>query len=220
MRETKRLPVPNDGTKHGHHAAAAAENVAVTNADEVRGFVLLVGRVQHDPFLDRLGHPHHIDRFDRLVRTDRYNFFHTAVDRAAADILRADDIGADGLERRLFAVRHLCQCGSVKDNLNVSHRFCDAIPDTHIAQHEFEFLAVSVPHSHVVLLHFVPTENAYMLGFVVKEFPENLIAKAARHTGYQNGLVADHFRDGLSIAHAEGSVVQCESERRCVDRPR
>jgi len=35
-----------------------------------------------------------------------------------------------------------------------------------------------------------------MLGFVVKEFAENLIAKAARPTGYQNGLVADHFRDG------------------------
>lgn len=114
----------------------------------------------------------------------RFGPFHYAgVNGRVKDVVRANDVGLDGLHREKLAARDLLEGGGVEDVVHAAHRALERGPVAHVADVEFNLARdlriiglVLMPH--VVLLLLVPRENADLLDVCLEEPSEDGIAKA------------------------------------------
>ena len=114
----------------------------------------------------------------------RFGPFHYAdINGRVKNVVRANDVGLDGLHREKLATRDLLEGGGVEDVVHAAHRALERGPVAHVADVEFDLARdlriiglVLMPH--VVLLLLVPRENADLLDVCLEEPPENGIAKA------------------------------------------
>ena len=159
--------------KERDHRAARRQHVAVAHADEARFRIQDVGR-DENPFLQRFGHAHHVDRFARLVgadRNDRVNGVTVFADRAH-DVGGAHAIGQHGFGGKIFARRDLFQRCGVDDDVRSFYRRADRRVIPHVADaklQDFRKIAVNgfigrdflvqISQAHRMLLCFVSREH-------------------------------------------------------------
>ena len=162
--------------EQGDDAAAGAHDVAVTGAAD-GGAAALCGHtgVGIDDVLHHgLGDAHGVDGIGCLVGGQADNTLDTCVNGGVEDVVGADDIGLDGLHGEELAGGDLLQGSGVEDVVHAGHGVLDGLGIPDIADIELDLLGgLRVPGlelvAHIVLLLFVPGEDADLLQVRVQE---------------------------------------------------
>ena len=130
-------------------------------------------------------------------------FHYAGVNGRVKNVVRADDVGLDGLHREKLAARDLLEGGGVEDVVHAAHRALQRGPVAHVADVEFDLARdlriiglVLMPH--VVLHLLVAREDADLLDVSLEEPPEDGVAEAPGSSGDHECLV---FEDGHNICY-------------------
>ena len=162
--------------EQGDDAAAGAHDVAVTGAAD-GGAAALSGHtgVGVDDVLHHgLGDAHSVDGIGCLVGGQADNTLDASVNGGVEDVVGADDIGLDGLHGEELAGGDLLQGSGVEDVVHAGHGVLDGLGIADIADIELDLLCgLRVPGlklvAHIILLLFVPGEDADLLQVRVQE---------------------------------------------------
>ena len=162
--------------EQGDDAAAGAHDVAVAGAAD-GGTAALCGHtgVGIDDVLHHgLGDAHGIDGIGCLVGGQADNTLDAGINGGVEDVVRADDVGLNGLHGEELAGGDLLQGSGVEDVVHAGHGVLDGLGVADIADIELDLLGgLRVPGlelvAHIVLLLFVPGEDADLLQVRVQE---------------------------------------------------
>ena len=190
-------------------AAPGAHDVAVPGAADA-GLPGGAGLGHRHLLLQRLGDAHGVDGVGGLVGGEADNAFHPGLDGGGEDVVRADDVGADGLHGEELAGGHLLEGGRVEDVVHPVHGVAHRLGVADVADEEAHLggelgrpLLQAV--AHVVLLLLVAGEDADLGQVGVHEVLEHGVAEAARATGDHQGLVFEgRFIFQLFTFHSDG----------------
>ena len=162
--------------EQGDDAAAGAHDVAVTGAADGGAAALgcHTGVGVDDVLHHSLGDAHGIDGISCLVGGQADNTLHTCVNGGVEDVIGADDVGLNGLHGEELAGGDLLQGSGVEDVVHAGHGVLDGLGVADIADIELDLLGgLRVPGlelvAHIVLLLFVPGEDADLLQVRVQE---------------------------------------------------
>lgn len=162
--------------EQGDDAAAGAHDVAVAGAADGGAATLSshTGIGVDDVLHHGLGDAHGIDGVGGLVGGQANNTLHTGINGGVEDVVRADDVGLDGLHGEELAGGDLLQGSGVEDVVHAGHGVLDGLGVADIADIELDLLGgLRVPGlelvAHIVLLLFVPGEDADLLQVRVQE---------------------------------------------------
>ena len=158
------------------NTAAAAHNVAIAGTADGGAAALgsHTGVGVDDVLHHGLGDAHGVDGIGGLVGGQADDTLHTGVNGGVKDVVRADDIGLDGLHGEELAGGDLLQGSGVEDVVHAGHGVLDGLGIPDIADIELDLLcSLRVPGlklvAHIVLLLFVPGEDADLLQVRVQE---------------------------------------------------
>ena len=181
------------------HAAPAAHHIAVAGAAD--GGILRLDRTglgADDLFHHGLGDAHGVDGISGLVGGQAYHLLDARVDRGGKNIVGADHIGAHRLHGEELAGRHLLECRRVENIVYAANHTAHAADLPHIADvkadlaREFrKFLLIQV--THVILLFFVPAEDADLRDVGAEKMFEHRVAKTAGSSCDQKCLAAKNI---------------------------
>jgi len=162
--------------EQGDDAAAGAHDVAVTGAADGRAAALgsHTGVGVDDVLHHSLGDAHGVDGIGGLVGGQADDTLHTCVNGSVKDVVGTDDVGLDGLHGEELAGGDLLQGSGVEDVVHAGHGVLDGLGVADIADIELDLLGgLRVPGlelvAHIVLLLFVPGEDADLLQVRVQE---------------------------------------------------
>ena len=191
----------NDGTTAAHH-------VAVTGATDGSAAALgsHTGIGVDDVLHHGLGDAHGVDGVSCLIGGQAYNTLDAGINGGVQHIIRADDVGLDGLHGEELAGRHLLQSGSMEDVINTRHSVTDGLGIADIADVELDLLSIFRVFglklmAHIILLLFVPGENTDFLQVRIQKVLQNSRTKRTSTTSDHKGCVIKcrHFYFLLSI---------------------
>ena len=162
--------------EQGDDAAAGAHDVAVTGAADSRAATLSshtgvgVDNVLHHG----LGDAHGIDGIGCLVGGQADHTLHTCINGGVEDVVGTDDVGLNRLHGEELAGGDLLQGSGVEDVVHAGHGVLDGLGVADITDVELDLLGgLRVPGlelvAHIVLLLFVPGEDADLLQVRVQE---------------------------------------------------
>ena len=162
--------------EQGDDAAAGAHDVAVAGAADGGAAALgsHTGVGIDDVLHHSLGDAHGVDGIGGLVGGQADNTLDASVNGGVEDVVGADDIGLDGLHREELAGGDLLQGSGVEDVVHAGHGVLDGLGVADIADVELDLLGgLRVPGlelvAHIILLLFVPGEDADLLQVRVQE---------------------------------------------------
>ncbi len=151
--------------KHGDHAAATTDDVAITHAGEACPLGPGVRVSLHEELLGtQLRRAVEVDRVDCFVRAKGQHAFDPAIDGRLDDIAGPHDVGEHRLEWVVFAGRHLLEGRRVHHDVDPLHGPPQAIDVPHVAQKKThggmaEDASLHSTLTHLVLLKLVAAEN-------------------------------------------------------------
>ena len=153
--------------EQGNHRAPAAHDVAVPGAAD-DGTAPLGGHAGvgvDDPLHHGLGDSHGVDGVGGLVRGQAHHSFDPGLDGGMEDVVRAHDVGADGLHGEELAGGHLLQSSGMEDVVHAGHGVPHRLGIAHVAYVKLDLLSsLRVLGlelvAHIVLLLLVPGEDA------------------------------------------------------------
>ena len=162
--------------EQGDDAAAGTHDVAVTGAADSRTatFSSHTGVGVDDVLHHGLGDAHGIDGIGCLVGGQADDTLDASVNGGVEDVIGADDIGLNRLHGEELAGGDLLQGSGVEDVVHAGHGILDGLGIPDIADIELDLLGgLRVPGlelvAHIVLLLFVPGEDADLLQVRVQE---------------------------------------------------
>ena len=162
--------------EQGDDAAAGAHDVAVAGAADGGAAALRshAGVGVDDVLHHGLGDAHGVDGVGGLVGGQADDTLDTCINGGVEDVIGADDIGLDGLHGEELAGGDLLQSSGVEDVVHAGHGVLDGLGVADIADIELDLLCgLRVPGlelvAHIVLLLFVPGEDADLLQVRVQE---------------------------------------------------
>ena len=181
----------------------AAHDVAITGAADGRATTLSghtgvgVDNVLHHS----LGDTHSVDGVSSLVGGQADNTLDASVNSGVQHVIRADDVGLNGLHGEELAGGNLLQSGSVEDVVNTGHCVTDGLgvaDITDVELHLFSVLRVLGLKlmAHIVLLLLVTGEDADLLQVRIQEVLQNGRTKRTSTTSDHKGCVIKcrHFK--------------------------
>ena len=125
-------------------------------------------------------------------------FHYAGVNGRVKDVVRANDVGLDGLHREKLAARDLLEGGGVEDVVHAAHRALERGLVAHVADIELDLAGclriiglVLMPH--VVLLLLVAREDADLLDVCREETLEDGVTEGTGSSGDHECFV---FEDG------------------------
>ena len=179
-----------------NHAAAAADDVAVAHAAEARDAAAAVGVGRDEQLVGaQLARAVQIDRVGRLVGAERDDLRHARVERGVDDVLRANHVRLDELERVVFGRGHLLERRRVNDDVDALERAPEAVAIAHVAEKETQARIVREPPRHLALLHLVAAEHDEPLRVrVLQRDRHELLAERSGATGDEHGLAGERAR--------------------------
>ena len=162
--------------EQGDDAAAGTHDVAIAGAADGGAAALgsHTGVGVDDVLHHGLGDAHSVDGISRLVGGQADNTLDTGVNGGVEDVVRADDVGLNGLHGEELAGGDLLQSSGVEDVVHAGHGVLDGLGVADIADIELDLLgSLRVPGlklvAHIILLLFVPGEDADLLQVRVQE---------------------------------------------------
>ena len=162
--------------EQGDNGTTAAHDVAVTGAADggAATFSSHTGVGVDDVLHHGLGDAHGIDGIGGLVGGQADDTLHTCVNGSVEDVIGTDDVGLNSLHGEELAGRNLLQGSGVEDVVHAGHGVLDGLGVADIADVELDLLGgLRVPGlklvAHIVLLLFVPGEDADLLQVRVQE---------------------------------------------------
>ena len=182
--------------EQGDDAAPGAHDVAVAGAAD-GGAAALCGHtgVGVDDVLHHgLGDAHSVDRVGGLVGGQADDTLDASVNGGVEDVVRADDVGLNRLHGEELAGRNLLQGSGVEDVVHAGHGVLDGLGIADIADIELDLLGgLRVPGlelvAHIILLLFVPGEDADLLQVRVQEVLQDGGTKGTGTAGDHKGCV-------------------------------
>ena len=161
----ERLALADAVDEQRDDAAARAHDVAVAGAADGGAAGAVAGVGVDDGLHHGLGLAHGVDGVGGLVGGQAHDAVDALLDRGVQDVVRADDVGADGLHGEELAGGHLLEGGGVEDVVHAVHGVADALGVADVADEEAHLgrelggpLLQAV--AHVVLLLLVAGEDA------------------------------------------------------------
>ena len=185
----------------------AAHDIAVTGAADGSATTLssYTGIGVDDVLHHGLGDAHGVDRISCLIGGQANDTLNACVDCSVQDVISTDDVGLNSLHGEEFAGRNLLQGSSVEDVVNTGHCVTDGLRVADITDVEFDLLGgVRMLGlklmTHIVLLLFVPGEDADFLQIGIQEVLQNGRTKRTSTTSDHKGCVIKcrHFNFLLS----------------------
>ena len=162
--------------EQGDDAAAGAHDVAVTGAADGGAAALCsnTGVGIDDVLHHGLGDAHGIDGIGGLVGGQADNTLDTCINGSVQHIIGADDVGLNSLHGEELAGGDLLQSSGVEDVVHAGHGVLDGLGVADITDIELDLLCgLRVPGlelvAHIILLLFVPGEDADLLQVRVQE---------------------------------------------------
>ena len=194
--------------EQGDDAAAGAHDVAVTGAADGGAAALgsHTGVGVDDVLHHGLGDAHGVDGISCLVGRQADNTLDAGINGGVEDVVRADDVGLNGLHGEELAGGNLLQSGSVEDVVNTGHCVTDGLgvaDITDVELHLFGVLRVLGLKlmAHIVLLLLVTGEDADLLQIGIQEMLQNGRTKRTSTTSDHKGCVIKcrHFNFPLLL---------------------
>ena len=142
----------------------------------------------------------------RLVGTQRECSGHARIEADLGDVLGAEDVGLDRLERVVLADRHVFQGGRVDDHIGALDGAAQPIPIAHVADEEAKPRVVELP-LHVGLLQLVAAEDADGRGIpLLERGTREMLAEGAGAPRQQDGPALEmiHSRSSFSARMPPG----------------
>jgi hypothetical protein len=162
--------------EHRHHAAAAADDVAVAHGREARRAAAGVRHRLREQLLGaQLGRAVEVDRVDGLVGAERERERDVVVDRRRDHVLGADHVRLNRLERVVLTRRHLLERGGVDDHVDAAGGEPHAVAVAYVTEQQ--------PHA-VVLERALELR---LLELVTAEDPDRLDVVAVEHGARERG---------------------------------
>ena len=157
-------------------------------AEVVRGDEQLVAR--------ELGRAVEVDGAGGLVGREGDHALHAAVDGRLDHVLRAEDVGLDGLERVVLAHRHVLERRGVDHHVDALHRAVEPVAVTNVADEEpqLRVLVVREDLLHLELLELVSRvhDHSANAGIAVEDGADELLAEGTGSSGDKDGLAVEH----------------------------
>ena len=218
--DRERLPFPDAVDEQRDDAAARAHDVAVAGAADGGAAGAVAGVGVDDGLHHGLGLAHGVDGVGRLVGGQAHDAVDALLDRGVQDVVRADDVGADGLHGEELAGGNLLEGGGMEDVVHAVHGVAHALGVADVADEEADLggelggpLLQAV--AHVVLLLLVAREDADLGQVGVHEVLEHGVAERAGAARDHKGPVFEytiaHFKLQLNKLKANETKTKCKS---------
>ena len=161
-----------------NHRTPARHHVAVARTADRRRCALAQFAALGDGDLlhQRLRDAHGIDRIGSLVRRENHDVLHSVFDGRFEYIARADYVRARSLHREELARRNLFQGRRCENIVDPAHRDINGRFVAYVADIELHFRVLQ-RMTHVILLFFIPAENADLLDVAIQKATQYCIAK-------------------------------------------
>lgn len=173
-------PQGNDRTTGTHH-------VAIASAADL-GFARVTTLGDGDLLLHGLGDTHGVDGIGGLISGETDNGTYASLDGGSQDIVRADDIGLDGLHREELTARDLLQCCGMENVIHARHGVAARLQVAYIADKKLDLVChVRVFHlvfvAHIVLLLLIAREDADFSDICTEKAVQHCITEGTCSTG-------------------------------------
>ena len=147
-----------------NNRTAGAHHIAIAGAANL-GFARVATLGHCNLLLHGLGDTHGVDGIGGLIRGEADDGTYASLDGGSQDIVRADDIGLDGLHREELTARDLLQCCGMEDVIHTRHGIAARLQVAYIADKKLDLVRhVRVFHlvfvAHIVLLLLIAGEDA------------------------------------------------------------
>ena len=193
----ERLALADAVDEQRDDAAARAHDVAVAGAADGGASCAVTGVGVDDGLHHGLGLAHGVDGVGRLVGGQAHDAVDALLDRGVEHVVRADDVGADGLHGEELAGGHLLEGGGVEHIVHANHGGLHGREVSHVANVKLDFprrfrqLGLKFV-AHIVLLLLVAGKDADLGNIGIQEAVQHGVAKAARTAGDEEGFVLKH----------------------------
>ena len=177
-------------------AAPGTHDVAVPGAADA-GLPGGAGLGYRHLLLQGLGDAHGVDGVGGLVGGQADDALHPRFDGGGEDVIRADDVGTDGLHGEELAGGHLLEGGGVEHIVHANHGGLHGREVSHVANVKLDFprrfrqLGLKFV-AHIVLLLLVAGKDADLGNIGIQEAVQHGVAKDARTAGDEEGFVLKH----------------------------
>lgn len=202
--DRERLALADAVDEQRYDRAARAHDVAVAGAADGGAAGAVAGVGVDDGLHHGLGLAHGVDGVCGLVGGQAHDAVHALLDGGVQHVVRADDVGSDGLHGEELAGGHLLQGGGVEDVVHAVHGVAHALGVADVADEEAHLggelggpLLQAV--AHVVLLLLVAREDADLGQVGVHEVLEHGVAERAGAARDHKGLVFESAIHNRSI---------------------
>lgn len=194
--DRERLALADAVDEQRDDAAARAHDVAVAGAADGGAAGAVAGVGVDDGLHHGLGLAHGVDGVCRLVGGQAHDAVHALVDGGVQDVVRADDVGTDGLHGEELAGGHLLEGGGVEDVIHAVHGVAYRLGVADVTDEETDLggelgglLLKAV--AHVVLFLLVAGEDADLGQVGFHEVLEDGVAERAGAARDHEGLVLE-----------------------------
>ena len=189
-------PQGNDRTTGTHH-------IAIARAADL-GIARVATLGDGDLLLHGLGDTHGVDGIGGLVGGEADDGTYASLDGSSQDIVRADDIGLDGLHREELTARDLLQCCGMKDVIHTRHGVAARLQVTYITDKELDLVChIGVFHlilvAHIVLLLLIAGEDADFSDVCTEETVQHCVTEGSCSTGYHKSFTCKNAHNILCL---------------------
>ena len=168
--------------------AAGTHDVAIAGAADL-GFARVTTLSDSDLLLHGLGDTHGVDGIGGLVGGEADDGTYASLDGGGQDIIRADDIGLDGLHREELTARDLLQCCGMEDVIHTRHGVATRLQVAYVSDKKLDLVChVGVFHlvfvTHIVLLLLIAGEDADFSDICTEKAVQHCVTEGSCSTGY------------------------------------
>lgn len=172
----------------GNDRAAGAHHIAIAGATDL-GFARIAALSDGDLLLHGLGDTHGVDRISGLIGGETDDGTYASLDGGSQDIVRADDIGLDGLHREELTARDLLQCCGMEDVIHARHGIAARLQVAYVSDKKLDLVChVRVFHlvlvTHIILLLLIAGEDADFSDIRTEEAVQHCVTEGSCSTGY------------------------------------
>ena len=188
-------PQRNDGAAGAHH-------ITIARAADL-GLARIAALGDGDLLLHSLGDTHGVDGIGGLIRGETDDGSYSCLNSSSQDIVRANDIGLDGLHREEFTARDLLQCCGMEDVIHARHGIAARLQVAYVSDKKLNLVShvrifYLIFMAHIILLLLIAGEDA--------DFSDIRTEEAIQHC-VTEGTCSSSNHESFSCKNAHNIIV-------------